>query len=222
MERSSTKRGKTFVASHPALMDMCDHPELVPLHGVMAGHEPHATDLIPLFSLSKTSMHADISGVPVEQWTDHRPNVAWENRSENALLWRGSNTGTDYSERFPWRTTHRTRLVQLANTLEGRAAQGHLSVLPLSKGELTSARTRSSTRTLRDGLAQIGVRRANQDWLDIKFTGNPIRECSAHPRHVDRALPAQDPPRPFSLTSWQSANRKNVKCYGKSTLLLVS
>lgn len=183
MGRSSTKHGKTLVASHPALMEICDHPELVPLHGVLAGHDPRATDLIPLFSLSKTSIHADILGVPVEQWTDHRPNIAWRDRTEDALLWRGSSTGTDYSEAFPWRNTHRTRLVQLANTVEGRIARGLLDVLPLCKGEIPSAKKRNSTRTLRNGLAQIGVRRANQDWLDIKFTGNPIRESASPVLH---------------------------------------
>lgn len=175
--QSTPSIDKSFIASHRALMNICDRPDLVPIHGVLAGHDPRVTDLIPLFSLSKTTMHADILGVPVEQWTDKIPTVSWEDKSEETLLWRGSNTGTHYSEEFPWRDSHRTRLVQLANALGGKAGQAQLEVLPAWKGPNSPSDAKKAP-ALDKGIIRMARRRANQDWMDIKFAGKPIRKSS--------------------------------------------
>jgi len=68
---------KTFIANHPALLDLCDHPELVPLHGALSGKNPRVQPLTPIFSLSKTNLHSDILGVPTEQWVDDLPVIPW-------------------------------------------------------------------------------------------------------------------------------------------------
>lgn len=52
---------KSFVASHDAMLNLCDHPHLVRLHGALNGlHPVPSPQLLPIFSLSKTNLHSDI------------------------------------------------------------------------------------------------------------------------------------------------------------------
>lgn len=70
-------------------MNLCDHPENVALHGVTSGKEPRVQDLVPVFALSKTKLHSDILGVPVEQWSDlHETQmIEWNDKEHDSLLW---------------------------------------------------------------------------------------------------------------------------------------
>ncbi|KAG7570939.1 hypothetical protein FFLO_01137 [Filobasidium floriforme] len=109
--------GKTFVQD-PSVsqFDICNHPEYMDLHGALNGRRPHVQQtLLPTFSLSKTALHTDVLGVPMEQWMESLPTIPWERRTQDKLLWRGSNTGAYYSDEIDWRKTHRVRLVELAS-----------------------------------------------------------------------------------------------------------
>ena len=173
-------------------MDLCQHPADVGLHGLVAGRNPHMTSLTPVFSLSKTALHADIVGVPDEKWAldtgsegidlDAQGNVVidldrtggvpptyipWDWKTEDKVLWRGTNTGSLYrKDAEPWWNSHRIRLVRMANSLEGEQ-----EVLPrpsemeegLSVGQLTHMIDKEELRGAEGG-------------MDIQFAGQVLRE----------------------------------------------
>jgi hypothetical protein len=151
-------------------MDVCDHPEYVPWHGVLAGKNPDTEPLTPLFSLSKTTLHADVLGVPVEQYEDEMRHVPWEDKTEDRLLWRGSNTGIHFAKDTPWRETHRMRMIKLANEQEGE-------VELLSPPRALEGKTVGMART------KLPVGEANKFYTDIAFTWPPIREYHPHLIH---------------------------------------
>jgi hypothetical protein len=167
-------------------MDICNNPALVPLHGVLAGKNPVTQPLTPVFSLSKTNLHADILGVPTEQWVDidQMGEVpTWAQRGHDKLLWRGSNTGAYYDTSVNWRTSHRARLLRLADPdiemdLEGEfGAQegGSLSMLPaprLMRGQKIGR-----------SVENVHWGEANRHYMDLAFTGEPIRKYPNYPAY---------------------------------------
>jgi hypothetical protein len=90
---SHTRHSYTFISDHYRSMDVCDHPEYIPMHGVLAGKEPHAGALTPLFVLSKTTLHADVLGVPVEQYVDGMRHVPWRTRTRTGCSGGGATRG---------------------------------------------------------------------------------------------------------------------------------
>lgn len=69
-------------------MDICAHPEIIPLHGTTAGREPEPSAvLMPMFSLSKTNLHSDILVIPIEQWSEPEGALHWNEKEEGKLLW---------------------------------------------------------------------------------------------------------------------------------------
>lgn len=145
-------------------MDICAHPQSIALHGALSGKNPHVTDLTPIFSLSKTTMHSDILGVPVEQYADSLPHVPWDQRREEAILWRGSNTGAHYEEGTPWAASHRIRLIEL-----GMRKKGEITLLSPSKDKIGK---------IKDTWIKEKFSDVNKWFTDMKFTGEPIRECA--------------------------------------------
>lgn len=181
---------RTFISSHSALMDVCAHPSIVPIHGVLSHNSPHHSPLTPLFSLSKTSLHSDILGVPFEQWVDTNSDsvegslIKFEDKTNDKLLWRGSNTGAFYRHEgeLDWRKTHRHRFVELVNGLkEGGNIWEELRVLPGGKGlqgHKGKGNSGSEAMTVGD-LSQVVVkRRMNEEWMDVSFAGQPIRKSA--------------------------------------------
>lgn len=157
--------GKHFVEDMSSQMDLCAHPYNMPIHGVTGRGTKHVNErLLPLSSLSKTALNADILIVPTEQWTDKVPAVPWNERTNNKLLWRGSNTGTHYSKTIPWRKSQRIRFVN-----ETRPdAQGEIEFLPppyhLRQQE-----------SLSEAMIQADKADVNERFFDIAFVGSPIR-----------------------------------------------
>lgn len=69
-------------------MDLCAHPDIIPLHGTTAGREPEPSAvLMPMFSLSKTNLHSDILVIPIEQWAEPEGAMHWNEKEEGRLLW---------------------------------------------------------------------------------------------------------------------------------------
>lgn len=151
-------------------MDICNHPELLPLHGVLADKQPQVGPLRPLFSLSKTNLHSDILGVPTEQYVQDLSVVPWEERDSGRLLWRGSNTGAYYDEDWHWRSSHRNRLVAMVDSQKWLEAD---KVTVLQPPKLMGGST----------VGQVAHR---EDWtetaehyLDMGFTGEAIRKFAS-------------------------------------------
>ncbi|WWC92054.1 uncharacterized protein L201_007008 [Kwoniella dendrophila CBS 6074] len=174
---------KKFISSHSKSMDLCQHPEIITIHGSLAGKIPKVSELIPIFTLSKTNLHSDILGVPVEQWTDDVGiNIPFEEKKENKLLWRGSNTGTTFSQEIPWRTSHRTRLIYLTNYFDNQLEsdeQGdgdeqvnenlNINYIPPPKS------MRNSKIELEKIMKKANLGRWNERSMDLGFTGTPIQ-----------------------------------------------
>ncbi|WRT67909.1 uncharacterized protein IL334_004883 [Kwoniella shivajii] len=110
--------GKSFIYDSLEAGDPCQNPYLIPLHGLTLephGHDslpkPH-TQLLPLFSLAKTSINSDILVTPLDQFHDGPgKDPIWEEKDNSQLVWRGSPTGISMMNRtLPWRQAHRIRL----------------------------------------------------------------------------------------------------------------
>lgn len=185
--------GKTFVQD-PSVsqFDICNHPEYMDLHGALNGRRPHVQQtLLPTFSLSKTALHTDVLGVPMEQWMENLPTIPWERRTQDKLLWRGSNTGAYYSDEIDWRKTHRVRLVELAS-----GGDEMVDVIPpprWGKGDDDDDQERDgdeededddpmvtankSKKTIQEAMRVLTKNAVERKMLDIAFAGDePIRE----------------------------------------------
>lgn len=138
------------------------------MHGALSGREPHVDQLIPLFSLSKTNLHSDVLGVPTEQWTEDFEILDWHHRTEERLLWRGSNTGAYYSEETMWRMSHRARLVRMASVTDEAEK---LTMLPPPK----------ERGSMKENTEEVSWSEANDQWMDIAFTDQPIRKFCSFP-----------------------------------------
>ncbi|KAJ7851463.1 hypothetical protein B0H13DRAFT_2284546, partial [Mycena leptocephala] len=119
------------------------HPAHLRAHGAYlahgAGPSPQQT-LIPQFSYSVTPLHADIrAAMPLNWVPDDVPNegrtpplgLAWAERVDARLQWRGSNTGIWHARDGRWREAHRMRLAALGAGMGG----GNVSVLDPGLGD---------------------------------------------------------------------------------------
>ncbi|OXG27210.1 hypothetical protein C367_02639 [Cryptococcus neoformans Ze90-1] len=136
--------GKSLIYDSLEAGDLCQNPYLIPLHGLtIEPHEhyshprPH-TQLLPLFSLAKTSINSDILVTPLDQFLDPPGNdPEWENKPSSKLAWRGSSTGISWmTSDLDWRSAHRFRLHNYANN---RSLEPMKYLVPdLGQGEMDS------------------------------------------------------------------------------------
>ncbi|KAF8918437.1 glycosyl transferase family 90-domain-containing protein [Mucidula mucida] len=119
------KPPKTFIYDHLLSMDPCVHPALLWSHGQFLSHNegpsPHAA-MIPEFSFCATTLHHDISVPTLYGWVDdetlsHVP--AWDEKVDERLVWRGTNTGITYAEDTRWKGSQRTVLLEKTNSIPG-------------------------------------------------------------------------------------------------------
>lgn len=112
---------KMFIHNHRQVMDPCNHPELLRLHGQFLSHNrgpvPHR-QMIPQFSYCPTMLHHDIMpSMPINWIGDINPrsdDPEWSDKEDDRLYWRGRNTGMWHGRDTQWRLAQRTRLVDLA------------------------------------------------------------------------------------------------------------
>ena len=156
---------KTFISDHRLSMDPCLHPSLLHSHGQFLGHKsgpnPQST-LVPRFSLCSTLLHHDIRLAIPYGWIEDIPlpaNPPFEQKMDERLVWRGSNTGMRHAVDTRWRDSHRDRLLFYVNDLAGT-----VDVLrsPLDDSESVGE--------------PIPLRKAhvNPALFDIQFAGKPV------------------------------------------------
>ncbi|BGP16467.1 hypothetical protein JCM10213_007927 [Rhodosporidiobolus nylandii] len=156
---------KSFVSTeHGRTMDLCEHPEVRRLNGLTAswtGPRPHV--LYPLFSFTKTSVHADIlvPAISNDYYVEVGRDPVWEQKKHNKVLWRGDTTGAFFARGTGWRQTQRARLVSLANNHDGDTTL-HLASL-------------SPDDALRRVIAPTAD--VTQHYFDVAFAGKPA-QCS--------------------------------------------
>ncbi|KAL7413213.1 hypothetical protein BDY24DRAFT_389314 [Mrakia frigida] len=120
-----------FVSDHQAAMDPCNNPSLLKSHShflnplnAESTPRPH-TRLLPILSLSRTLVNADVPVAPVgivsggvtREDVGREPLAGWAGKSEK-LYWRGvpnTHTKTPISPNV-WANSHRTRFHTLATS----------------------------------------------------------------------------------------------------------
>nr|ODN77252.1 hypothetical protein L203_06332 [Cryptococcus depauperatus CBS 7841] len=167
---------KSFVSSHSLLMDICQHPSLLSIHGALIGQSPVAQPLTPIISLSKTRLHSDILGVPIEQWVDTTPiNLPWERKKKKKLLWRGSNTGAYHSVHTSWRQSHRARLLAVTNMMNDKDKVEMVDPNVTEKIHMLAAPKKIGSESLIVTAKTVELEAANIRYMDTAFTGSPIQ-----------------------------------------------
>ncbi|KAH7919709.1 glycosyltransferase family 90 protein [Leucogyrophana mollusca] len=157
---------KTFISDHRLSMDPCLHPTLLHHHGQFLSHNygpfPQTT-LVPRFSLCATMLHHDLRPVVPHSWVEdilpRGDDPPWDQKNNERLVWRGSNTGIYHGSDTRWRTSHRDRLVYFANDDEG-----FTDVLPSPASDNITVGKPENFRK-----AHI-----NPALLDIEFAGKPV------------------------------------------------
>jgi len=150
-------------------MDPCQHPDLFFNHGQFLsqnmGPSPQHV-LFPEFTYCSTTIHHNIRiPVPYGWLEDIYPrsdDPEWDEKVDERLLWRGSNTGMFHSSKSRWRHNHRNFLVEQTNDLHGT-----LKVL-------------SPNRTRHEKVGEpreVRKARINPAVMDIAFSGKPM-SCS--------------------------------------------
>ncbi|KAF9481733.1 hypothetical protein BDN70DRAFT_830395 [Pholiota conissans] len=157
---------KTFIYDHVATMDPCNHPDHFFHHGQFLSHNLGPSPqraLFPEFSYCSTTIHHNIRiPVPYGWVEDIYPRTndpEWDDKVDERLLWRGSNTGMYHSATSRWEHSHRDFFVWHANELEGT-----LKVLQPNK---TRNEKVGEPRELRKA-------RVNPALMDVAFAGNAI------------------------------------------------
>ncbi|GAA5984871.1 hypothetical protein JCM11641_005447 [Rhodosporidiobolus odoratus] len=150
---------RSFIWSHSKASDLCQHPESRKLHGHTMQQGVPIGPLVPLFTFAKTRLHADILSTPIEQWEEHYVGYepAWEGKSQNKLLWRGSTTGVEFDRHTPWRQSQRARL-----HLMSHETSGDKPVIWSQRGQLRQSNLSMST--------------LNQLYMDTSFSG-ALQQC---------------------------------------------
>jgi len=147
-------------------MDPCLHPTHLVQHGHFLVHGkgpiPERT-LIPQFSYSPTRLHQDIVIATPSNWVDdvhpRGADLAWEDKLDKRLLWRGANTGIWHASDTRWRESQRVRTVNWANDLNGTS-------VVLKSPKVKAAKVGTGVEVNNDILKPA--------MLDIKFAGEPM------------------------------------------------
>ncbi|GAA5908906.1 hypothetical protein JCM6882_005480 [Rhodosporidiobolus microsporus] len=150
---------RSYIYEHTAAMDICHHPEIMPIHGFTTAPGTDPGPLVPLFTFAKTNVHSDVLVTPLEQYSDtyigYDPD--WEKKEHNKLMWRGSTTGDNFYVENDWRNSQRARLHFLTNEKEGTH-----DVL-YAEGDGAIAEKSYNTNGL------------NRAYMDVSFSGGPVQ-----------------------------------------------
>lgn len=158
---------KTFIYNHREAMDPCQHPSLLRLHGQYLSHNagpvPHRT-MIPQFSYCSTLLHHDIMpAMPINWVEDVLPrsdDPEWDDKFDERLQWRGSNTGMWHEEKSKWRSSQRSRLIDWASG----GLEGNITMLP---SRVNEKRRVGEAVTVKKG-------RYGPALLDVALVGEPL------------------------------------------------
>lgn len=166
-------KSRSYIFDHQAAMDICQHPEIMPIHGFTTSIGTNPGPLVPLFTFAKTNIHSDILVTPLEQYSDtyigYDPD--WGSKPYNKLLWRGSTTGVDFEEDVDWRASQRSRLHFMTHETTGKK----VVLLAEKEGEM------------REDEMSIGA--MNKAYMDASFSGGPVQcdpvTCAWMSKNVD-------------------------------------
>ena len=160
-----SKKRKTFIHNHQETMDPCQHPYLFFIGGQFLAHyegpSAHRV-LIPQFSSSVSLVHYDLLPIPPPGWGEERRDITWEEKYDERLLWRGTNTGMMCTPNTRWRQSQRFRLVDLAYDVKGEIKVLH------------SPEVGEEIHQVGEG-EEWAKARLNPAMMDVSFSGSPVQ-----------------------------------------------
>jgi hypothetical protein len=150
---------RSFIYDHQAAMDICQHPENMPLHGFTTSLGTDIGELVPLFTFAKTVVHSDILATPLEQYspTYTGDDPDWADKPINKVLWRGSTTGAEFAQHVDWQLSQRARLHFMSHMEDGS-----LPVMFADAGGI-------------ERQADFSMRDLNAAYMDTSFAGEPTQ-----------------------------------------------
>ncbi|KAG6877122.1 hypothetical protein C0993_010125 [Termitomyces sp. T159_Od127] len=116
---------RTFIYDHRLSMDPCQNPPLFDHHTHYISKNDRISPqprIAPLFSYSTTTLYHDIQPPSFLGWTagpSLEYDLEWQDKTDERLRWRGSSVGMVNNENTHWKNAHRSRLIALANDLNG-------------------------------------------------------------------------------------------------------
>ncbi|KAF4585112.1 Glycosyltransferase Family 90 domain containing protein [Pleurotus pulmonarius] len=156
---------KSFIYDHRLAMDPCNHPQLFFQHGQFLSHNygpTPQTEMVPEFSQCSSTLHHNIRIPTPYGWVEdiypRADDPDFDDKTDERLLWRGSNTGIFHSSTSRWKPAHRNRLIEFTNDLNGTA-----NILPPNK---------TQDEPVGDGIP-FRKSRLNPALLDIAYSGSP-------------------------------------------------
>ncbi|KAF7313801.1 hypothetical protein HMN09_00537400 [Mycena chlorophos] len=156
---------KTFIFDHNLAMNPCLHPRHFWYNSLLLNHNRGPTpqhQLLPEFAQCSTHMHHNIRIPTPYGWIDDIPrndDPPWDEKPDERVLWRGSNTGTHHTAKSRWRTAQRPHLMQLTNDIRGMQ-----TILSPNKGR---AEPVGQPITVRKARLNPGI-------FDVAFAGDPM------------------------------------------------
>ncbi|TFK73367.1 hypothetical protein BDN72DRAFT_814608 [Pluteus cervinus] len=157
---------KTFIYDHTLSMDPCNHPSHFYRHGsylsLNTGPSPQP-HLLPEFSSCASVIHHNIRIPNPYGWIDdiypRTDDPEFDEKMDERLLWRGSNTGIYHAPHIKWLNMHRNHLVSYTNDMNGT-----IKILPPTLNEEEAV---GEPREVRKA-------RINPGMMDVGYAGNPI------------------------------------------------
>ncbi|KAL0957963.1 hypothetical protein HGRIS_000143 [Hohenbuehelia grisea] len=156
---------RTFIHNHLLSMDPCLHPDHFFHHAQLMSrsptHPPAQPLLTALFTFCSTLVHHNLLPPSFISWVDdlkpRENDPPWAEKTDERLLWRGSNTGMNHDADERWRNAQRQRLVQFGMERNGtaRIMLSNLDSVAFDEVEVSKAHL-------------------NPALLDIVFTGKPL------------------------------------------------
>ncbi|KAM0753092.1 hypothetical protein T439DRAFT_286471 [Meredithblackwellia eburnea MCA 4105] len=152
-------KSRSYIFDHQAAMDICQHPEIMPIHGFTTAPGTNAGPLVPLFTFAKTNVHSDVLVTPLEQYSDTYIGFDpdWDKKAHNKLMWRGSTTGVDFYVHNDWKASQRSRLHFV--THEDKGTRNVLFT--------------PDDKALKEQEMSMSV--MNKAYTDVSFSGGPVQ-----------------------------------------------
>ncbi|KAJ7489311.1 glycosyl transferase family 90-domain-containing protein [Mycena latifolia] len=175
---------RTFIHDHNLAMNPCLHPRHFWQHGHFLSYEKGPTperEMVPEFSYCSSNIHHNIRIPTPYGWVEDIPpsdDPEWDDKIDERLLWRGSNTGIFHSSRTRWQNSQRIGLMRAANDMRGT-----IPILSPLKSE---------TEPVGEPV-EVRKSRLNPGIMDVAFAGDPIMCDPETCEHLQKIFPWRRP-----------------------------
>ncbi|KAF9527066.1 glycosyl transferase family 90-domain-containing protein [Crepidotus variabilis] len=176
--RPAPSISKTFIYDHELSMDPCYNPSIFYNHGQYVAHDlgPRPQPKLAMqFSWCTTPLFHDVQPPTFIAWIDdvkpRENDPPWEDKTDERLFWRGSNTGMNHNDGTRWIYAQRIHLVRMTSELNGTEK---VIMPPFTTGQ-PNASTDMNWDKMQVG-ESVEIKKAflNPSMMDISFSGKPL------------------------------------------------